>query len=393
MPSLQMPRENARRKAGPGQQASRQGLGAKRLAQYSQRIEDLLRSLFGLLKAMPAESREKSLRQLFSQPQRLALERFVQRGGAADLAATVSHPANRGHKPSATQAPKKSGGTRRGGASRTLPNEKARDATDRLSRSLGLVQNLQRNGCYYRAQMQIGYLRLVSRSWRSPAPAEPVRQCLQALRELLSQDLHKLPDEFAQTFAEALPRVLAEHGLTCAGAGLRLYISFKPKCSSEPILSRPYDLAKEMELHRGLAAFAALGAAKSSLGRSAESWSRFRDVFAEAITEAKGTKKQLKRNIAIVDAAEHKSQAQERRRQIVCERMLHKEQARKQRQLERQRAKRQPEFTRPERAVRRLLRRWATLDAARCRMMERIASKAGATMRRDRTRDSSPEAA
>ncbi|CAE7668525.1 unnamed protein product, partial [Symbiodinium sp. CCMP2456] len=112
MPSLQMPRENACTKASPGQRASRQRLVAERLAQYSQRIEDLLRSLFGLLKAMPAESREKSLRQLFSQPQRLALERFVQRGGAAGLAATVSHPAKCGNKPSTTQAPRKCGGTR-----------------------------------------------------------------------------------------------------------------------------------------------------------------------------------------------------------------------------------------------------------------------------------------
>lgn len=309
---------------------------------YAERMQEILRNLHSTLRAMTVVQRERSFRQLFSQQQRLRLEAYiVSTLNVSKEVAKVSDCKQCSEMPNATPL-------------KTIPTIPlpSTTGTEKRCKVPGLVVNPQCNGRYFRAQVAIGSLRLVSRSSRNLRSTLPFCQCLSLVKDRLEQ-VRTLPSkDFAETFVEVLHAGLETHGISADHAGLRLYISFRPSCSRRRV-SRHYLVADEAELRMGLEHW-------QQMQPGNQQW---KQIFME---DCRGRPRQLKRARAILEESERRQDELVARRAHALQQRAEKERQKVLRQelVKSRKPRRQPELSRPERAVRRLLRRWTVLESS-----------------------------
>lgn len=310
-------------------------------------MQEILRNLHSTLRAMTVLQRERSFRHLFSQQQRLRLETYiVSTLNVSKEVETVSDCKQCSEMPKAT--PLKSVPTI---PTMSCPSTKG-EKRCKVPGVPGLVVNAQCNGRYFRAQVAIGSLRLVSRSSRDLRSTLPFCQCLSLVKDRLEQ-VRTLPSkDFAETFVEVLHAGLETHGISADHAGLRLYISFRPSCSRRRV-SRHYLVADEAELRMGLEHW-------QQMQPGNQQW---KQIFME---DCRGRPRQLKRARAILEESERRQDELVARRAHALQQRAEKERQKVLRQelVKSRKLRRQPELSRPERAVRRLLRRWTALESS-----------------------------
>lgn len=311
---------------------------------HAERLQEILRTLHSTLRAMTVVQRERSFRQLFSQQQRLRLETYiVSTLNVSKEVETVSDCKQCSEMPKATPL-----------KTPTIPTipVPSTTGTEKRSKVPGLVVNPQCNGRYFRAQVAIGSLRLVSRSSRDLRSTLPFCQCLSLVKDRLEQ-VRTLPSkDFAENFVEVLHAGLQTHGISADHAGLRLYISFRPSCSRRRV-SRHYLVADEAELRMGLEHW-------QQMQPGNQQW---KQIFME---DCRGRPRQLKRARAILEESERRQDELVARRAHALQQRAEKERQKVLRQelVTSRKPRRQPELSRPERAVRRLLRRWTALESS-----------------------------
>lgn len=291
---------------------------------YAERMQEILRNLHSTLRAMTVVQRERSFRQLFSQQQRLRLEAYiVSTLNVSKEVAKVSDCKQCSEMPNATPL-------------KTIPTIPLPSTT----------------GTEKRCKVAIGSLRLVSRSSRDLRSTLPFCQCLSLVKDRLEQ-VRTLPSkDFAETFLEVLHAGLETHGISADHAGLRLYISFRPSCSRRRV-SRHYLVADEAELRMGLEHW-------QQMQPGNQQW---KQIFME---DCRGRPRQLKRARAILEESERRQDELVARRAHALQQRAEKERQKVLRQelVKSRKPRRQPELSRPERAVRRLLRRWTVLESS-----------------------------
>lgn len=315
---------------------------SKRRQSYTERLQEILQSLHGLLRAMTVEQRERSFRQLFSQQQRLRLETYII--SALKVPKQVEAVASpQRTRPQSVPV----------NVSKDFKGVAQKHRTSK-ARVPGLVINPQKNGRYFRAQVTIGTLRLVSRSSLDLKRTLPFCQCLSQIKDRLEEERELPSHEFAETFVKVLHATLQTYGISTEDAGLRLYIYVRPSCTRRRV-SRRYDVADEAELRMGLEAWQQM---QPGNGHVADCW---KQIFIE---ECSGRPGQLKRACAVLEESRRRTDERLVRRQQNMQRRAEKERQKALRlELAKARkARRQPLLTHPERAVRRLLRRWSALD-------------------------------
>lgn len=317
-------RSNARQIASPCR-------GMRRT--FAERLQEILESLHSTLRAMTPPQRERSLGNLFSQPQRLRLEMYMQ-------GLVSSKP-----KAEAEATPKMPRQTSSRGL---LPKSRTMRTTVTTRAEVpALVVNPQKNGRYFRAQVAFRGLRLVSRSLRSMESILPFCKCLSQVKERLEAQVAEGPiKDFAEAFIQVLRATLKTCDISADDAGIRLYISFRPG-GSAPLTSRAYDAANEADLRRGLCA-----------------WERIRGDDWKVFLEDAACTRQLKRTRAILEESARRKQQLLAKHMQSTRRHAEKECRKAQQELRRRlrKPRSQPLLSRPERAVRRLLRSWSTLE-------------------------------
>uniref|UniRef100_A0A7S4PTQ4 Uncharacterized protein n=1 Tax=Alexandrium monilatum TaxID=311494 RepID=A0A7S4PTQ4_9DINO len=288
----------------------------------------LLRRMHAVLHEMPPERRLAALRMQFSEPQRLALERWMlaeratrrMHSSTCDAFSTGPRKSSRAKRlgsattafgaPPVAALPQKDrrdqrrparGDQQKRGVKRPrdVPMETAKPTEEKLwswksgAGISGILKNQQLQGCFYTAQITLGSLQLMSKADRSLSAVLGFRDVLLAIRRRTAEG-HG--GSFEQRFREAVSTTLAEVGPEAGAMGLRFKVSLSLLWASRRLSTRAWPLTSP---EPGLRARRMLREARggadrgrqcvlrdASPGELAEAWERlchaYRAVMAEA---------------------------------------------------------------------------------------------------------------
>lgn len=344
--------------------------------------EKLLRRLVRLIRQLPPEQRRDALQRL-SQSQRLALESWMLREKGP---ARPSHRSaqERSSKPVRAAEPQVGTGERCRGTPPAMRRQLTPWPVSGLERVPGVSQNLQAGGCFFTAQLSIRELHLLTRAERSFQVALTFKEVLESIRSKVVSAAGPAapdPESFGPRFEEAVRAALEDRRLQPQGLGLRFKVCLRPRWSSRPLCTRAYKCwgpAASAELALGLKAWHSLSAvSRRADGLNQQGASELIAAYEAVMQEAGSAEAWVTHRIAQLRAEEkqsctQKAEAQKRREQVrlVRDEKLHQAALRQEERRrascaarEQRKARQQSlRLQKTERAVLRLIQRWAALQ-------------------------------